>query len=131
MAVPVDYRCTACGACTEHRVAQPIPPRRACDACGRPARRLFSIPRVARAAAEAGASRAGHAHDVPLACTLTETAARMLSARARADNRALEREIAYQESSIKAGTLDPTSSVVTTFPGGPAASTRAEPCQDA
>jgi hypothetical protein len=53
---------------------------------------------------------------------LVPTAARMLAARARGDNRAIEREIAYQERAISEGTLSPSAPVTTTFAGGPIAS---------
>lgn len=125
MAQLVDYYCGACAARTERWVMQPIPPVESCPQCGAAARRLFGVAQLVRAAPpDANPSRPaphGHAHDVPGACTLTDTAARILSARGRSDNRALDREIAYQESMIKAGRLDPTSSPMTTYPGGPVA----------
>ncbi|WP_214370011.1 zinc ribbon domain-containing protein [Pseudonocardia sp. H11422] len=134
MGVLVDYRCRDCGVRTEHWVARPVPDEAACGRCGAPARRQFGgalltgapepkpvEPRIS------GASGCGHGAGVPGTCTLTPTAARMLTARARGDNRALEREIAYQEKAIKAGTLDPNASPVTMFAGGPVASAPAAP----
>lgn len=133
MAVLVDYRCD-CGARTEHWAVRPVPDEAACGRCGCLARRQFGGALLTgapeptpREPAVGGAGACGHAPDVPGVCTLTPTAARMLTARARRDHRALEREIAYQESAIKAGTLDPNASVVTTFAGGPPASTPAPP----
>ncbi|NMH95934.1 zinc ribbon domain-containing protein [Pseudonocardia acidicola] len=132
MGVLVDYRCRGCGARTEHWVARPVPAEAACGRCGAPARRQFGgalltgapEPRPVEPRTGSGGA-CGHAPGIPGTCTLTPTAARMLTARARGDNRALEREIAYQEKAIKAGTLDPNASVVTTFAGGPVASTPA------
>jgi putative FmdB family regulatory protein len=129
MAVLVDYRCRDCGVRTEYWVSCPAPDEATCARCGRQARRQFGAALLTGASEPtgrepraAGAGGCGHAPDIPGVCSLTPTAARMLTARARGDNRALEREIAYQESAINAGTLDPTASVLTTFAGGPVAS---------
>lgn len=128
MGILLDYRCGGCGVRTEHWVPRPVPDEVACAQCGQAARRQFGGALLAGAPEPAsreprtdGAGACGHAPDVPGVCTLTPTAARMLTARARRNNQALEREIAYQESAIKAGTLDPKASVVTTFAGGPPA----------
>ncbi|MHA6793441.1 zinc ribbon domain-containing protein [Pseudonocardia bannensis] len=132
MGVLVDYRCRDCGVRTEHWVARPVPDEAACGRCGSPARRQFGGALLTGAPEPklvepqmSGTGACGHAPGVPGTCTLTPTAARMLTARARGDNRALEREIAYQEKAIKAGTLDPNASVVTTYAGGPLAPTPA------
>lgn len=129
MPILVEYRCPDCDWRTERWVEHPLPSLSACARCARPARRQFGGALLARSAAPAAAASppaasggCGHGAGVPGTCTLTPTAARMLSARARGDNRALDREIAYQESAIKAGTLDPAGPVTTTFTGGPLAS---------
>lgn len=134
MAVLIEYRCQDCGVRSERWATRPVPDKTVCTQCGRAARRLFGgalltgAPEPARSEPRAdGGGACGHAPEVPGVCTLTPTAARMLTARARGDNRALEREVAYQESAIKAGTLDPEGSVVTTFAGGPPAPKPAPP----
>jgi hypothetical protein len=41
----------------------------------------------------------------------------MFQARATGDNRAIEQEIAHQETAIQAGTLDPQRTPITDYPG--------------
>jgi len=104
MAVTVDYRCGTCGATAEARVPSPPPPERACGDCGAAARRVWSAVGVvgrARQPASGPPSAGGPDclvnRDIPGLCTLSPTAARSLVARVRGDNRALDRELAYQE----------------------------------
>ncbi len=132
MPVLVDYRCGDCGGLTEWWVSHPPPASTGCARCGQPARRRFGGALltgdggpdrpIAAGSAPPSSGRCGHDAGVPGTCTLVPTAARMLSARARGDNRALDREIAHQERAIFAGTLDPSGPLTTTFTGGPLAS---------
>lgn len=129
MAMLVDYRCGDCGGLTECWVSHPPPASTGCARCGRAARRRFggalltgrdgSGRSVAAGSGTASSGGCGHPPGVPGTCTLVPTAARMLSARARGDHRAEDREIAYQERAIAAGTLDPSGPLTTTFSGGP------------
>jgi hypothetical protein len=118
MRVLADYACPACGQRTEHWVERPIPTTRACPACDGPARRRFTLAALGSSATEGHDTRqTGHEHAaVPGGCVLSPTAARALSARARGDNRALDRELAHQESAIRDGRLDPRRSPVTASP---------------
>jgi hypothetical protein len=76
-----------------------------CEACGSPAQRRWSpvglVGRASQPAAEPQAAAPAPLcqanRDIPGLCALSPTAARSLVARLRGDNRALEREIAYQE----------------------------------
>jgi len=132
MAMLVDYRCGDCGGLTERWVSHPPPESTGCARCGRPARRRFGGAlltgdggpdrAVAAGSGPPSSGACGHDAGVPGTCTLVPTAARMLSARARGDNRALDREMAHQERAISAGTLDPSGPLTTTFTGGPLAS---------
>lgn len=126
MPILVEYRCPDCDWRTDRWASHPLPPLADCARCARPARRQFGGALLARSASPSAhpvPERAGDGcgDGVPGTCTLIPTAARMLSARARGDNRALDREIAHQESAIKAGTLDPSGPVTTMFTGGPPA----------
>lgn len=131
MPVLVDYRCPDCGTLTECWVTHPPPASTGCARCGRQARRRFGGALLTGrdgsdrsvVAGSGTAPSGGCAHDsgVPGTCTLVPTAARMLSARARGDHRAEDREIAHQERAIAAGTLDPSGPLTTTFTGGPLA----------
>lgn len=117
MSVRVDYRCATCGGVAEHAVASPPPPERSCVACGSPAKRLFApigLTRSARSAGTggpgdrpgSGATRGGgdalclRAPAIPGICHMQPDAARAWAARARGDNRALERELERQERSL-------------------------------
>ncbi|MBW0106083.1 hypothetical protein [Pseudonocardia sp. KRD291] len=110
-------------------MSRPLPPTTDCARCTGTARRRFGGALLTRSPApdagarttQAPAGGCGHGAGVPGTCTLMPTAARMLSARARGDNRALDREIAHQESAIRAGTLDPAGPVTTQYAGGPPA----------
>ncbi len=125
MPILVEYRCPDCDWRTELWAGHPLPALAECARCAHPARRQFGGALLTRSAAPAptpdvtDGGRCGHGAGVPATCTLIPTAARMLSARARGDNRALDREIAHQESAIEAGTLDPAGPLTTTFTGGP------------
>lgn len=121
MSVRVDYRCGTCGGVAEHIVASPPPPERTCVACGAAARRVFA-PVGLRLSQRSGASRApgerfgagipGSGRDVgdamclrapgiPGICHMQPDAARAWMARARGDNRSLERELERQERGLK------------------------------
>lgn len=119
MRVLVEYRCPACGRRTEHWVGRPVPDHAPCGGCGASAARRFGgalVGRGSRSPAPA-APGGGCVPDLPGSCVLAPTAARMLVARARGDNRAIDREAAHQERAIAAGTLDPTRGPVAPFAG--------------
>jgi len=104
MAVTVDYRCRSCGWAAERRVPSPPPADVPCGGCGAPARRVWSsvgiVGRASRPASGPPAPSGPNClanRDIPGLCTLSPTAARSLVARVRGDNRALDRELAYQE----------------------------------
>lgn len=129
MAVLVEYRCPACGARTERWAAHPVPALADCARCAQPARRRFGGALLAAGGSTGPPSDpvgdgggCAEVSGVPGTCTLVPTAARMLAARARRDGRALEREVARQETAIAAGTLDPSGPLTTTFAGGPTVS---------
>lgn len=115
----IDYRCPACGASTEHWSPSPIAVTRPCGRCGEQARRRFGGALLRGASpAPTGSSTTDHAcaPTLPGSCGLVPTAVRALAARARGDNRALDREFAHQEREIAAGRLDPTASPVAASP---------------
>lgn len=103
----VDYRCRDCRVLAEYWTPSPPPQEMSCHLCGAVAKRVFAglklvgstretageAPRVAR---QGGSGCAAHPA-LPGMCTLTESAARMLSARARNDTKAIESELARQE----------------------------------
>ncbi|MCE3554454.1 zinc ribbon domain-containing protein [Pseudonocardia sp. RS11V-5] len=126
MAVLVQYRCRDCGRDGDHWVSPPVPAQAECPACAGPARRRFggALLRGAGPGPAPAQQDTGHActPDVPGTCTLVPTAARMLAARARGDNRAIDRESERQTRAIAEGTLDPKGSLQTLFADGPAAS---------
>lgn len=100
----VDYRCTTCSGRVERFVATPPPTTLPCPACGDQARRCFrpvSLGGVASPPAAAGptdwAPTCQNYPDVPGLCHMTPPAARAWVARARRDNRQLERELQRQE----------------------------------
>lgn len=123
MPILVDYRCASCGTQSEQLARQPVPSESTCSACGALARRRFSAAALlaktstseAPAAPVGNHSCADH-RGVPGSCTLTPAASRMLTARASNDQRAVERELARQETAIAAGTLDPEAPVTTASP---------------
>lgn len=100
----VDYRCDRCGGVMEQRLPSPPPPTLACVACGSPARRLFSAPAILRRAPSTDAalppspsSTCLRHPDIPALCHLDPSVAPAWIARARGDDRALERELDRQE----------------------------------
>lgn len=116
MAILVDYRCQSCAGRFEQWVPTPAPHRLVCPACGADAPRAWSPVALggrARAVPGPGTGTAisGSAAtplcvtnpDVPGLCHMSSSAARAWLARARKDNRSLEREIAWQEQAAKAG----------------------------
>src|SRR3954452_869511 len=108
MSVLVDYVCRACNGRVEAWVSSPPPATRACPACGVPARRAWAaVGMVSRRAAspEAASGAAPRTSDplcvrnpdVPGLCHMSPSAGRAWVARARGDNRALDRELERQE----------------------------------
>lgn len=118
MAILIEYACKSCQRSWDHWCPHPIPTTQACE-CGGTAMRRFS----ARLLSGSGTPRndqaapAEHTHALPGTCTLAPTASRMFQARATGDNRAIEQEIAHQETAIQAGTLDPQRTPITDYPG--------------
>jgi putative FmdB family regulatory protein len=126
MPILVDYACPACRGRTEQWADNPVPSHATCPACGAQARRawspvgLASGPDTGRSRPEpvVGTAGAGPRRsapplcarnpDVPGLCHLSPAAARTWIARARQDNRALEREISRQEAAaaVRPPTLD-------------------------
>lgn len=113
MPILVDYACSICHGQAEHWVDTPIPAATTCPACGADALRRWSPAGLIRlrdaggrpangttaAVPEPGpAALCARNPDIPGLCHMSPTAARSWIARARKDNRALEREIARQES---------------------------------
>lgn len=111
MPVLVDYVCRTCCGRSEAWVVSPPPVTRVCPACGAVAQRAWaSIGTLSsRSAAPAGRQRrSGGADplcvrnpDVPGLCHMSPSAGRVWVARARRDNRALDRELANQEAAAK------------------------------
>lgn len=121
MRVLVEYLCRQCHVSRESWVVSPVPTSRTCEDCGSAAGRRFggalltSSERASRQQASLTPPARGGCQDhanLPGGCVLTPTAARALSARARRDNRALDREFAYQEAAVKAGQPDAASTVI-------------------
>ncbi len=126
MAILVDYACAACRGRSELWTDNPVPSHAICPACGAQARRAWSPVGLA-SGSETGKSGpepvtgtsgidpyesarplCARNPDVPGLCHLSPAAARTWVARARRDNRALEREIARQEAAaaVRPPTLD-------------------------
>lgn len=118
MSLLVDYRCDRCLGRTEEWVPSPVPATKPCPACGGPAKRAWSPVGFLRATAVSSGSTvssgrdapAGRAEaapsaeplcvrnpDVPGLCHMSPSAGRAWLARARKDNRALDRELERQE----------------------------------
>lgn len=100
----VDYRCDRCHGVSEHRVHAPAPATVPCPACRAPARRRFAAvgllrgtPAPAPQPRTAPRALCRDNPDVPGLCHMTPDAARAWVARARGDNRTLDRELARQE----------------------------------
>lgn len=108
----VDYRCEACDGTSEHAVANPVPATVECPACRAPARRRFAaiglsgraVPATDPVPRGSGRALCLDNRDVPGLCHMTPDAARTWVARARRDNRSLERELERQERSLAVGT---------------------------
>jgi hypothetical protein len=118
MRIPVDYKCESCSYVFEARVPSPFPSRKPCALCGGEARRMYAAvgllsPQPAPGSSTASSNRPGPSggggqnpaspdcrffRDVPGLCHMPPSVARAWSAKARGDNRALERELARQES---------------------------------
>lgn len=123
MPMLIDYQCASCGTRAEQWARQPVAPQSTCAACGATAHRRFSgaallaeAPTSAAPPAPTGGHSCADHRGVPGSCTLTPTASRMLAARASGDPRAVDRELARQETAIAAGTLDPKAPVTTASP---------------
>lgn len=104
----VDYRCPACDGISEHFVSNPAPPTMQCPACRAPAQRRFSAVGLSGRAAQRVESKPATSdralcldnRDVPGLCHMTPDAARTWVARARRDNRSLDRELERQERNL-------------------------------
>jgi hypothetical protein len=117
MSILVDYRCDQCLGRTEAWVPSPVPATWPCPACGAAAKRAWSPVGLLRGPAGLSSSTgpAGRAEapplaesraaeplcarnpDVPGLCHMSPSAGRAWLARARNDNRALDRELERQE----------------------------------
>lgn len=129
MAILVDYVCRGCDGRVEAWVASPPPAVGTCPACGAESRRgwapigtLTSRPRTEAAgpSARSGGRRAAPLcasnPDVPGLCHMSPAAGRTWVARARRDNRSLERELARQEKA--AAVVPPTLADITAHDHG-------------
>lgn len=123
MGVLVDYSCPSCLGRHEARVASPPPEFRRCPACGADAVRTWApVGLVRRHQHSENSARDATVHlqpplcatnpDVPGLCHMSEDTARMWLARARKDNRAIEREMQRQEHSVRAGATPSLDAVV-------------------
>lgn len=120
MAILIEYTCPSCKRARDHWCPHPIPNTRDCECVGL-ARRRFNARLLSGSPAPHHDRPAPdqHAHALPGTCTLTPTASHMFQAQAAGDDRAIEREIAHQESAIQAGNLDPQRTPTTDYPGQP------------
>lgn len=103
-----DYRCVSCRGRVERLVPSPPPTELPCPACGDRAQRCYrpiTLAGVARPPSAGGGdgwAPSCRAHpDIPGLCHMTPTAARAWVARARGDNRGLERELQRQEDALR------------------------------
>jgi hypothetical protein len=110
MSVLVDYSCTGCGGLHETWVSQPVPAERQCPLCGASSKRRFGgallrgVPGPAPTPAPAaGPAMCQRYPTVPGLCHMTPSAARGWIARAQGDGRALDRELARQETAVAEG----------------------------
>jgi hypothetical protein len=106
MSLLVDYRCDRCLGYTEAWVPSPVPATKPCPACGGTAKRVWSpVGHLRRPAAPSERPEAPQSAeplcvrnpDVPGLCHMSSSAGRAWLARARKDNRALDRELEHQE----------------------------------
>jgi hypothetical protein len=116
MAILVDYVCRTCSGRSEAWVPSPPPASRDCPACGAAASRAWApVGMVSSSAAAPSAHPAGRPQrvadplcvrnpDVPGLCHMSPSAGRAWVARARGDNRALDRELERQEAAAKVAT---------------------------
>lgn len=101
----VDYECSVCGGRSEQFVRSPAPRTASCPACrGRAVRRFAPVgllgsarPLEPRAPATGSRPLCQDNPDVPGLCHMTPEAGRAWVARARRDNRSLDRELERQE----------------------------------
>jgi hypothetical protein len=113
MAILVDYVCRTCTGRVEAWVPSPAPAQRDCPACGAAATRAWApVGMVSGRSSRARPERAPTASpspdplcirnpDVPGLCHMSPSAGRAWVARARGDNRALDRELERQERAAK------------------------------
>jgi DNA-directed RNA polymerase subunit RPC12/RpoP len=105
MTILVEYRCTTCGARTEHFVATPAPSTLECRLCGEDSRRSFATAGLMSTPGTGPAPKreatidvsCRNNPDVPGLCHLSPEGRERLVARARRDTRAEERIIEKQE----------------------------------
>lgn len=106
MPILVDYRCPSCGARGERWGASPPPERVPCHACGAAARRVWAAIGLSGGRAEPPPAAAtpvprrplcSRYPQVPGLCHMSESAGRVWLARYTGDGRALDRELAGQE----------------------------------
>ncbi|MHA6797574.1 hypothetical protein ACVGVM_29310 (plasmid) [Pseudonocardia bannensis] len=114
--VLAEYGCRACGAPGCPAGARPRRLRAVRRACPPPVRGALLSGAPAPTLVEPAGGRDPR---IPGSCVLAPTVSRMLAA--RGDNQVLDREIAYEEKAIVAGTLDPARHPVIPFAGAPAA----------
>jgi hypothetical protein len=125
----VDYTCPDCGRVAERWTVSPPPSNAACAACGGVARRVWSPVGLRRGAqrsgppadqtaggAAKGAPRPGpplcsQFPQVPGLCHMSPSAGRMWVARYRRDNRAVDAELARQESRSRQRVLTMTDAI--------------------
>jgi putative FmdB family regulatory protein len=103
----VDYDCPSCGRRTERVVPTPPPASVACRSCGTAMRRIISAASlIGRAAAPVPRRRRASPPpcdtnpDIPGLCFVDPAYAPMVIARARGDNRSLDRELERQERAL-------------------------------
>lgn len=100
-----DFQCAECGDLSERWTTNPPPPTLPCPTCGAESRRKFAAVRLGGKRVEAtttpktrSASLCSLFPQVPGLCHMSESAGRMMVAKYRGDNRAVERELSRQES---------------------------------
>jgi hypothetical protein len=114
MAILVDYVCRTCRGRVEAWVPSPPPATRDCPACGAAATRAWApvgtlsrrsatplATEQARTASPPAVPLCVRNPDVPGLCHMSPSAGRAWVARARGDNRALDRELERQEKAAR------------------------------